>query len=98
METHSHTEVFPAQYVCQAQFEMYVTGRKKLHFIIWTPRTTKIYQMEMNEWFIGLCLDELKVFYDSLKDDNVPDVPAISEELLTEAKEISKSCMLLGSY
>ena len=52
----------------------------------------------MNERFIGLCLDELKVFYDSLKDDNVPDVPAISEELLTEAKEISKSCMLLGSY
>ena len=54
--------------------------------------------MEMNEQFIGLCLDELKVFYDSLKDDNVPDVPAITEELLTEAKEISKSCMLLGSY
>ena len=54
--------------------------------------------MEMNERFIGLCLDELKVFHDSLQDDNVPDIPVISEELLTEAKEISKSCILLGSY
>ena len=36
----------PAQYVGQAQFEMFVTGKKKLHFIIWTPRTTKVYMME----------------------------------------------------
>ena len=88
----------PAQYVAQAQFEMYVTGRKKLHFVVWTPRTTKVYQMEMNERFIGLCLDELEVFHDSLKDDTVPDMSAISEELLSEAKEISKLCVLLGSY
>ena len=88
----------PAQYVCQTQFEMFVTGCKRLHFVIWTPRTTKIYEMHINEPFIKLCLGELEEFNKSLADDNLPEISAVSNELLSEAKEISKSGTLLGSY
>ena len=88
----------PAQYVGQAQFEMFVTGLKKLHFIIWTPRSTKVYLMERNEEFIQLCLEELEIFKDSLNEESLPEPSTTCNELFSEAKDIARACILLGSF
>lgn len=42
--------------------------------------------MHINEPFIKLCVGELEEFNESLADDNVPEISAISNELLSEAK------------
>ena len=88
----------PAQYVCQAQFEMFVTERIKMHFIVWTPRTTKVYEMVFNDPFVNACLGELEAFHESLSMDQLPETSVMANELLNEAKEISRSCTLIGSF
>ena len=77
----------PAQYIGQAQFEMYATKRRKMHFVVWTPKTTKIYEMEMNDEFIQLVLEELQAFHESLNEDSVPEASPVCDELLQKAKE-----------
>ena len=88
----------PAQYVCQAQFEMFVTERIKMHFIVWTPRTTKVYEMVFNDPFVNSCLGELEAFHESLSMDQLQETSVMANELLNEAKEISRSCTLIGSF